>query len=51
MPIIKLGGPQKFPHLKDWDTELPTLRTTCLKQCFLTAGSRALSFGSPKPAF
>jgi hypothetical protein len=50
MPIIKLGGPQKFPQLKEWATELPTLRTTSLKQCS-TAGSRALTFGSPKPAF
>jgi len=30
MPIIKLGGPRKFFHLKKWASELPTLRTTDL---------------------
>ncbi len=31
MPIIKLSGPQKFSHLKQWASEDPTLRTTDLK--------------------
>jgi len=31
MPIIRLGGPQKFSHLKYWASELPMLRTTNLK--------------------
>ncbi len=30
MPIIKLIGPQKFSHLSQWVSELPTLRTTDL---------------------
>jgi hypothetical protein len=30
MPIIKLGGQQKFSHLKKWASELPSLRTTDL---------------------
>jgi len=24
MPVIKLGGPKKFSHLKKWASELPT---------------------------
>jgi len=28
IPIIKLGGPQKFSHLKWWASDPSTLRTT-----------------------
>jgi len=30
MPIIKLGWPKQFSHLKYWTSEFPTLRTTGL---------------------
>jgi len=36
MPIIKLGGLQKFYHQKQWASELPTLRTTDLKYGYPT---------------
>ncbi len=36
MPIIKLDGLQKFSHLKQWASELPTLRSTALEQWFST---------------
>jgi len=32
MPIVKLGGLQKFSHLKLWAFELPILRTTDLEE-------------------
>jgi len=31
VPIIELGGPKNFSHLKKWASELPTLRTSVLK--------------------
>jgi len=34
MPIIKLGGPQKFSHMKKWASEFPALRTTDLERCY-----------------
>ena len=54
MPIIKVGGPQKFSHLKQWASELPKLRTTdlnkpvCLQDQFEPDGR--VEFCPPKGA-
>jgi len=46
MPTIKLGGPQKFSHLKWWASDPPTLRTTALERSWLLALPRCFVWES-----